>query len=78
MVVSVSRYNYIVVTDLYIIATASPSQGVSEINLLHDKLAASYRFRGPSAEWILPLHSSIASEDQRKVFSRPPNNIRKV
>ncbi|XP_074328241.1 DExH-box ATP-dependent RNA helicase DExH7, chloroplastic isoform X2 [Apium graveolens] len=52
--------------------------GVSEINLLHDKLAVSYRFRGPAAEWILPLHSSIASEDQRKVFSRPPNNIRKV
>ncbi|XP_017226495.1 DExH-box ATP-dependent RNA helicase DExH7, chloroplastic isoform X2 [Daucus carota subsp. sativus] len=52
--------------------------GVSEIHLLYDKLAASYRFRGPSTEWLLPLHSSIASADQRKVFSRPPSNIRKV
>lgn len=60
------------------IATASTLQGVSEIHLLHDKLAASYRFRGPSVEWLLPLHSSIAPTDQRKVFSRPPNNIRKV
>ncbi|XP_015875842.3 DExH-box ATP-dependent RNA helicase DExH7, chloroplastic isoform X1 [Ziziphus jujuba] len=52
--------------------------GVSEIYMLVDKLTASYRFGGPSADWILPLHSSVASSDQKKVFLRPPQNIRKV
>ncbi|KAK3028246.1 hypothetical protein RJ639_037580 [Escallonia herrerae] len=52
--------------------------GVSEIYLLLDKLAASYRFGGPSAEWLLPLHSSIASADQKKVFWRPLIDARKV
>ncbi|XP_062083856.1 DExH-box ATP-dependent RNA helicase DExH7, chloroplastic isoform X2 [Humulus lupulus] len=52
--------------------------GVSEINMLVDKLAASYRFGGPSSDWILPLHSSVASADQKRVFLRPPENIRKV
>lgn len=46
--------------------------------MLFDRLAASYRFGGESADWILPLHSSIASIDQKKVFLRPPENIRKV
>ena len=53
-------------------------QGVFEINLLHDKLAASYRFGGPSSEWVIPLHSSVASTEQKRVFLRPPGNIRKV
>ncbi|XP_034701213.1 DExH-box ATP-dependent RNA helicase DExH7, chloroplastic isoform X2 [Vitis riparia] len=52
--------------------------GVAEIYMLLDKLAASYRFRGLSSDWLLPLHSSIASDDQRKVFLQPPENIRKV
>ncbi|KAM7478823.1 hypothetical protein LguiA_027036 [Lonicera macranthoides] len=52
--------------------------GVAEINMLYDKLVASYRFGGLSAEWILPLHSSVASADQKKAFLRPPDNIRKV
>ncbi|KAL5787272.1 hypothetical protein ACOSP7_004221 [Xanthoceras sorbifolium] len=52
--------------------------GVSEIYILLDRLAASYRFGGPSSDWLLPLHSSIASTDQKKVFLRPPENIRKV
>ncbi|WCJ18473.1 RNA helicase family protein [Euphorbia peplus] len=52
--------------------------GVAEIYMLHDRLAASYRFGGQSSEWILPLHSSIASSDQKKAFLRPPENIRKV
>ncbi|KAF7842782.1 DExH-box ATP-dependent RNA helicase DExH7, chloroplastic isoform X1 [Senna tora] len=52
--------------------------GVSEINLLHDKLAASYRFGGQSSDWVIPLHSSVASTDQKRVFLRPPGNIRKV
>ncbi|GAV86513.1 DEAD domain-containing protein/Helicase_C domain-containing protein/HA2 domain-containing protein/OB_NTP_bind domain-containing protein [Cephalotus follicularis] len=52
--------------------------GVSEIYMLYDRLAASYRFGGPSSDWLLPLHSSVASNDQKKVFLRPPENIRKV
>ncbi|GKV32188.1 hypothetical protein SLEP1_g40810 [Rubroshorea leprosula] len=52
--------------------------GVSEIYMLLDRLAASYRFGGPSSDWLLPLHSSIASTDQKKVFLRPPDNIRKI
>ncbi|KAK6157006.1 hypothetical protein DH2020_011254 [Rehmannia glutinosa] len=52
--------------------------GVAEINMLLDKLSASHRFGGNSSEWLLPLHSSIAPEDQKKVFQKPPDNIRKV
>ncbi|XP_021743071.1 DExH-box ATP-dependent RNA helicase DExH7, chloroplastic [Chenopodium quinoa] len=52
--------------------------GISEIYRLHDKLAASYRFGGESSEWLLPLHSSIAAADQKKVFRKPPNNMRKI
>ncbi|MED6199651.1 hypothetical protein PIB30_077897, partial [Stylosanthes scabra] len=57
---------------------AQQNLGVSEINLLHDKLVASYRFGGPSSEWVIPLHSSVASTEQKRVFLRPPENIRKV
>ncbi|KFK40919.1 hypothetical protein AALP_AA2G060200 [Arabis alpina] len=52
--------------------------GMSEINMLLNRLAASRRFRGPSADWLLPLHSSIAPKEQEKVFLCPPKGIRKV
>ncbi|EOA34704.1 hypothetical protein CARUB_v10022272mg [Capsella rubella] len=52
--------------------------GTSEINMLLNRLAASYRFRGPSGDWLLPLHSYIASSEQKKVFLHPPKGIRKV
>ncbi|KAJ8755628.1 hypothetical protein K2173_022223 [Erythroxylum novogranatense] len=52
--------------------------GASEIYTLVDRLIASYRFGGPSCDWVLPLHSSIASIDQKKVFMQPPKGIRKV
>ncbi|XP_004300262.1 PREDICTED: ATP-dependent RNA helicase DHX36 [Fragaria vesca subsp. vesca] len=52
--------------------------GVSEIYTLVDKLAASYRFGGAASDWILPLHSSVASVDQKKVFLQAPDNIRKI
>ncbi|XP_006431713.2 DExH-box ATP-dependent RNA helicase DExH7, chloroplastic isoform X1 [Citrus clementina] len=52
--------------------------GVAEIHILLDRLAASYRFGGPSSDWLLALHSSVASVDQKKVFLRPPEKIRKV
>ncbi|OMO75195.1 hypothetical protein CCACVL1_16292 [Corchorus capsularis] len=52
--------------------------GVAEIHTLLDRLAASYRFGGSSADWLLPLHSSVASTEQKKVFLSPPDGIRKV
>ncbi|XP_021285972.1 DExH-box ATP-dependent RNA helicase DExH7, chloroplastic isoform X1 [Herrania umbratica] len=52
--------------------------GVVEIHTLLDRLAASYQFGGPSSDWLLPLHSSIASSEQKKVFLNPPDGIRKV
>ncbi|KAJ0973246.1 hypothetical protein J5N97_021205 [Dioscorea zingiberensis] len=52
--------------------------GVGEINLLIDKLTASFQFSGIASDWILPLHSSLSSTDQRTVFLSPPENIRKV
>ncbi|KAK7363934.1 hypothetical protein VNO77_06099 [Canavalia gladiata] len=52
--------------------------GVSEINYLHDKLVATYQFGGPSSEWVISLHSSVASHEQKRAFLRPPGNIRKV
>ncbi|GAB2229700.1 hypothetical protein Droror1_Dr00013952 [Drosera rotundifolia] len=52
--------------------------GVSEISLLLNRLAGSYRFGGESSDWILPLHSSVAAADQKKVFLKPPGNLRKV
>lgn len=52
--------------------------GMSEINYLHDKLVASSQFGGPSSEWVIPLHSAVASSEQKRVFLRPPGNIRKV
>ena len=64
-------------TDV-IVAIEIGQQGVFEIHTLLDKLAASYQFEGQSSEWLLPLHSSIASTHQEKVFLRPPNNIHMV
>ncbi|GMI87912.1 hypothetical protein like AT1G58060 [Hibiscus trionum] len=52
--------------------------GVVEIHTLLDRLAATYRFAGPSSDWLLPLHSSIASDEQKKVFLNPPDGIRKI
>ncbi|CAJ1940431.1 unnamed protein product, partial [Sphenostylis stenocarpa] len=51
--------------------------GIYEINYLHDKLVASSQFGGPSSEWIIPLHSTVASSEQKRVFLRPPGNMRK-
>ncbi|XP_024004322.1 DExH-box ATP-dependent RNA helicase DExH4, chloroplastic [Eutrema salsugineum] len=52
--------------------------GMSEISMLLNRLSASDRFRGLSAKWLLPLHSSIGPKEQQKVFWRPPKGIRKV
>ncbi|KAF3784865.1 DExH-box ATP-dependent RNA helicase DExH7 [Nymphaea thermarum] len=52
--------------------------GLTEINMLFDKLAASYHFGGLSSDWIFPLHSTLSSTDQQRVFLCPPDGIRKV
>ncbi|KAI5961590.1 ucp12 [Candida pseudojiufengensis] len=31
-----------------------------------------------SNSWILPLHSSLSSQDQKKVFKSPPSGLRKI
>ncbi|CAM6062960.1 unnamed protein product [Sphagnum tenellum] len=52
--------------------------GMAEIQLMKDRLSASRRFSGSASEWLLPLHSSVASSDQRRVFQRPPSGNRKI
>ena len=32
----------------------------------------------PQRSWVLPLHSLLPPEEQRKVFDRPPAGARKV
>jgi len=49
--------------------------GAAEINRLHDVLSAAHRFRD---HWILPCHSNVNPEDQRRVFHRPPEGVRKI
>ncbi|KAL5182262.1 DExH-box ATP-dependent RNA helicase DExH7, chloroplastic [Glycine soja] len=58
--------------------------GMSEINYLHDKLVASSQFGGPSSEWVIPLHSAVASSEQKReiyvriVFSNDSFNGHKL
>lgn len=52
--------------------------GMAEIQILLDRLAVSHQFRGAASEWLIPLYSSISPSEQRKVFSSPPENIRKI
>ena len=42
---------------------------MAEIRKAHELLAAASRFRAPqTAAWLLPLHSSVSAEQQRRVF----------
>ncbi|KAJ7562998.1 hypothetical protein O6H91_03G092300 [Diphasiastrum complanatum] len=52
--------------------------GLAEIQLLLDRLTASQKFKDLATEWLLALHSSIAPDDQRKVFRIPPQGVRKI
>lgn len=50
--------------------------GIAEIRRLHDMLAGSRTF---AHKWnVLPLHSSIATDEQEQAFLIPPLGIRKI
>lgn len=46
--------------------------GMGEISSVYERLAGSFRFRGEAASWVLPLHSTVSPEDQRRAFAKPP------
>lgn len=53
--------------------------GMGEIATLRDRLCA-HRVLHNSAEWIIPLHSSVAPAAQKRAFAVPPVNsgVRKI
>ena len=50
--------------------------GIAEIRELNDLLTGSPIFQHHC--WVIPLHSTIASEDQQLAFRLPPPGVRKV
>ena len=53
--------------------------GTAEINRCIDAIKALGRHYGVAERlWVLPLHGSLTSHDQSKVFTRPPKGKRKI
>jgi hypothetical protein len=53
--------------------------GIKEITTVQELLLGAPEFsREPSRSWVLPLHSTVPPEDQRRVFMRPPPGVRKI
>jgi len=53
--------------------------GMADIIAMHQRLKQSApRYGGLSNYWILPLHSSISTEEQQRVFDRPPKSVQKI
>ena len=52
---------------------------MKEITTLHELLGAAAPFASAEAKaWLLPLHSTLGSDAQMKVFERPPKGVTKV
>jgi len=51
--------------------------GIKEITTLQEMLVYSLRSQ-EERDWVLPIHSTVPPEDQRKVFTRPPPGVRKI
>ena len=53
--------------------------GTAEINRCIDAIKALGRHYGVAERlWVLPLHGSLTSHDQSRVFTRPPKGKRKI
>jgi len=53
--------------------------GAKEIENLQDILRQTDEFKlEPARSWVLPLHGGLPTDDQRKVFERPPEGVRKI
>lgn len=53
--------------------------GAKEIEMLQEALWRVEEFRGqPARSWVLPLHGGLPMDEQKKVFQRPPQGVRKV
>ncbi len=51
--------------------------GMGEISALLERLSSSRRFARGS-HWLLPLHSTISPQEQRRAFEVPPPGVRKI
>ena len=53
--------------------------GSREIQRVLEMLQSTAEFGAqPQREWVLPLHSLLSPEEQRRVFERPPAGVQKV
>ncbi|KAJ4803285.1 RNA helicase family protein [Rhynchospora pubera] len=52
--------------------------GWDEISNLLDKIKSNNFLRNPRKFLVLPLHGSMSTVNQREIFDRPPNGVRKI
>jgi len=52
--------------------------GIGEIRALIEQLEGSRTFGRHQTFDIIPMHSSLSSQDQRRAFRRPPRGCRKI
>jgi hypothetical protein len=53
--------------------------GLKEITAAHEQLTGWGPLASePQRSWVLPLHGSLTSEEQRRIFQRPPPGARKI